>query len=75
MQTDREKQLRALHCSENALRALNNLTRLENRLTAGRRFGHGLVRLGLGSVRVRFGQGKVRLGLGLDLGSVKVRFG
>ena len=37
--TDREKQLRALYRSENALRALNNLTRLENRLTAGSRFG------------------------------------
>ena len=44
--TDREKQLRALYRSENALRALNILTRLENRLTAGSRFG---------SVRVRFG--------------------
>ena len=39
--TDRQKQLRALYRSENALRALNNLTRLENRLTAGSRFGQG----------------------------------
>ena len=47
--TDREKPLRALYCSENALRALNNLTRLENRL----RWGVGSVRVRL--VRVRFG--------------------
>ena len=33
--TDRQKQLRALYRSENALRALHNLTRLENRLIAG----------------------------------------
>ena len=41
MQTDREKQLRVLYRSENALRAVNNLTRLENRFTAGSRFGQG----------------------------------
>ena len=45
--TDCQKQLRALYRSENALRALNNLTRLENRLRAGSRL--------LGSVTVRFG--------------------
>ena len=37
--TDRQKQLSALYGSENALRALDNLTKLENRLTAGSRFG------------------------------------
>ena len=49
MQTDREKQLRkTLYYSKNTLHALNNMTRLENRLTARSTLSQGLV-------RVRFG--------------------